>query len=466
MLRLIIQNEEVNIHMDAPIPWLKISSVDVHDHSEFPDKSLNRCRVPSGTPLFFSGDLKPITVVNCFLLSVRRSTKGKRGNSEKSYGDDIAQFLTFLDAQKLQLRHIRKDDLIEFAGCLLDGISVKTSRAFAPTTVARRVRTAIALCQFGFREGLLQSDAELGEGTAEEILSIALSEKEVLDATLQNALSPPETVGRKIHPIPLKFISRIFDALGPLDWAEPGDQPQRNRLAAELSLATGMRIDEICAVSTYQIIDLQLKADVNDPWQVLPLWLTETKGSVPREVLVPQKLVLRLINYIDHERQLVVDRALSLGKFKQQGSQPTKLFLNGLNCNHRDIGEPCNPETLSRAFTDAVIRLGFTTRQEIFVLNDEGRPLKDTANGKWLMEIIFVPSHTFHDLRHTYAVENYQIAKKKGEKDPVRRIQNLLGHALRQTTESIYLPWLNGREQDYSDQYADLLMSIDGWSRS
>lgn len=415
--------------------------------------------------MFFSGDLEPISVVNCYLRTVRNRTRGKRGNSEKAYADDIAQFLTFLATREVDLHNVEKTNLIDFAACLLDGISVKTRRTFAASTTARRVRTAISLCQFGVTNGFIQSDNVFGEGSAEEILSIAVAEQSHLDATLKNALIPPTMVGQKIHPIPLRYISRIFDALGPFDWEEPIGRPRRDRLAAEMSLATGMRIDEICSVNVYKILDLQQYVNLNDPWQVFSLELTETKGSIRREVLLPQHLLFRLLHYFDNERRFIVKRAQALGKFKEAGSQPSNLFLNGLESNHRDIGEACRTGTLSRAFSRAVVKVGLTTRLTRFILDDEGHLIKETEGNKWLEESTLIPSFTFHDLRHTYAIENYYIAKKLGESDPVRRIQHLLGHALRHTTESSYLPWVNNREPDYSDQYAELLKSIDGWSR-
>lgn len=47
--------------------------------------------------------------------------------------------------------------------------------------------------------------------------------------------------------------------------------------------------------------------------------------------------------------------------------------------------------------------------------------------------------HTVHDLRHTYAVWTYWAERRRGNREPWKKIQAQLGHANLSTTIDIYL---------------------------
>ncbi|WP_328703225.1 site-specific integrase [Agrobacterium rubi] len=249
---------------------------------------------------------------------------------------------------------------------------------------------------------------------------------------------------------------KVLDKLGP-SANTFCDIPRRDRLAAEMSYATGMRLEEVCSLKVRQILDIAHHVDKHDPYKSIGLRLSMTKGLRPGEVFLPSALVQEIFNYINGERRKTI--ALACGLSPQVSRDCGSLFLNGVGANYRDIGKPLQGDTLSRRFSKAVLEAGLVMREESFKLDDAGIPIV-RSDGSYATTVRQVNSHTFHDLRHTFAVNRYLAGIAVGEKEPWKKVQVLLRHRSLKTTTDIYLRWVETKEEIISDGHHAVLRTI------
>jgi integrase/recombinase XerC len=164
-------------------------------------------------------------------------------------------------------------------------------------------------------------------------------------------------------------------------------------------------------------------------------------------VYLPGYLLDALLWYIDHERQAILDR----GKHAAKGAKretSTTLFLNGLDANRRDRGNPVKAYTFERAFRRAVCHLGLTHQV----------PHQDPGTGE--RTLVRVPTYTPHDLRHTYAVQTYLTRRSLGDAAPWKTLQVLLGHKQLSTTVNTYLRAVRVSEQEVGDALLDFFREL------
>ncbi len=177
-------------------------------------------------------------------------------------------------------------------------------------------------------------------------------------------------------------------------------------------------------------------------------------------MLFPAQLVLDLMKYIETERARVVEAAnRRLGALYRD---PGVLFLNGVDANDRDVGRPMKAATISRRFTRAVVSCGlFLAEEDRFLLRADGSLVRDESSGEPLTESVKRPAHTYHDLRHTFAVVQYFIRVRRGDKNPLGTVRSLLRHTLSQTTADLYLAWMDFYERELSDLLSELYADLD-----
>ena len=224
-----------------------------------------------------------------------------------------------------------------------------------------------------------------------------------------------------MHPLSSNEWALVSRTLGPLPSEQETDgRPSRDRLAAETSLWTGLRVDEIAGLTINQILDL--KPDPMEPHAALRLRVVRTKGLRPRSVLIPAHLVLELKRYIDGERA----ECTAVGRRHGFHANPESLFVNGTASRH-DAGKPIRTETLSRAFTAAVRTAGLT--HSVTKTDPESGALYQSAEA----------AHTFHDARHTFAAWLYHAERAGGNAEPWKIVQARLGHRQLATTLNTYL---------------------------
>lgn len=269
---------------------------------------------------------------------------------------------------------------------------------------------------------------------------------EVDGGTPRNSARP----GEKIRPLiggdrNNASFPRIAKHLGPLPSERgAGDPtPSRDRLAAELSVSTGLRVDEVAKLTIFQILDLPIDSD---PERFTTMHVRKTKRLVERDVNVPNYLIPDLHAYIDGERResLAVARRYWL---KKRSDEPKTLFVNGVDAR-RNAAKPVTADTLSGAFRRAVIKAGLT----------EWVAKTDPDTGE--VRRALIPRHRYHDLRHTYALWTYHALVEQGTSEPWKIIQSLLGHAHLSTTLDIYLRVVNVEKARTADRVYEVMRSV------
>lgn len=433
---------------------VKVGETTVDDYA-FPGRIVSR--IVPGMKLTFGPDCRPKSTMNEFTVEradrVRR-LGGSWLNTQNSYNDDLYQFATFMHVRGLDEEDIGIEDIEEFAFCLIDAVSVRTKKRLKPSTIKRRVNTVLRYFRWRISKGLA-TRLRLDQVTALLKTGISLPRGGINNSLYQ--LTPQDLPpSDKISPFFAGELTRVLDVLGPPP-NKPDGRSRRDRLASELSYATGMRLDETCALTVQQIVNLKRHVDPDDPYKSIGLQLSKTKGLRPGEVFLPSALVEQLLAYIEGERAQIVKTAKhrSRGGFHDSG----KLFLNGNGANHRDFGRPLQPDTLSRRFSAAVYDAGLQSRDETFRLDEHGNPVV-LGDGTYAMIVRQVNSHTFHDLRHTFAVNRYLAGMAVGEKEPWKKVQILLRHKSLKTTIDIYLRWVETKEGIVSDAHFAALRSI------
>lgn len=448
------------MNIETPRTCFVIKVVETQQH-DFVHRRI-RQRIVAGMKIIFGPDAEPLSNMNEF--TAEKADRARRAgkswlNTQNAYTDDLYQFATFMHVRGLREDEVIVDDLEEFSFCLNEAISVKTKKRLKPATVKRRVATVARYFRFRIAKGLptqiplAQITSLLKDGFKQ---FRAGSKSSVYELTPRDA--PPN---EKISPFFGAELSKVLEQLGPLT-NKLVNKSCRDRLASEVSYATGMRLDEVCSLTIAQILELARHVDKDDPYKSIGLWLSKTKGLKPGEVFLPSMLVEHLLAYIRGERSEVVAEAerLAPGQNRDRG----RLFLNGLGSNHRDLGRPLQPDTLSRRFSAAVYDAGLVIRDETFTLDEHGSPIT-LPDGSYAMIVRLINCHSYHDLRHTFAVENYYAGIAVGEKEPWKKVQVRLRHASLKTTTDIYLKWVEKREEVISDAHVAALRSTYGLTK-
>ncbi|MBM6579926.1 tyrosine-type recombinase/integrase [Microvirga sp. BT689] len=437
----------------------RIRAVAYQTTPDFPPELINGRRTRQGFVLLFTATFHPVEPANLFLID--RCKGYKQHNTQKSYADDLAQWWTYLHFSKLAWDEVTNEDIEAFREALTQGVSVKTSREFAPATIERRIGTINEFYRWAHRQKLVADPiagdpAEKGHFYLDRRMLPHVGGK---TNGRQRSSRHSRQADEDVDPISIGNLRTILAALGPAPGTPDNNdkRPVRDRLIAETSLFTGMRVEEVCKLTVYQILDLRHEVDPKDRWKTIPLTITVTKGNAARTVAMYSFLVASLLAYIDGERNQSMEDARNRGKFRS-GREPSALFVNGVTSSRRDVGEAISEATAMRAFTKAVRRCGLMRVLEGYEIDPEtGAPAVDPETDRPILKPIRVPKHTFHDLRHTFAVQFYWGQIRAGNPSPWKKLQALLGHKHLSTTTDIYGRHVNVAEPKISDDFAHAL---------
>ena len=239
-------------------------------------------------------------------------------------------------------------------------------------------------------------------------------------------------LGEPVRALTAKEWHRLQLALGPLP-SQRGDdlRPSRNRMACELSIGTGLRVDEVANLTEFQLRGLHqawLLADEEEREQgFFALRVVKTKRLKARNVLVPGYLIPELMLYLDEERELSIKAGLERAKKKSlKFKRPTSLFVNEAQPTQH-AGKAVSATSLSWAFNQACLLADITHPIEKIDIETNERFHETVAR------------HSFHDLRHSFAVWTYHSLKNNGNSEPWKEIQVLLGHENLAVTLDTYL---------------------------
>lgn len=402
------------------------------DLLEFASHALRESMLPQGFRFLVRDDM---TIVEPVLLYLRDKclVSGKIktvGNTQKAYCEDLYEWWMWLEGMNKEWNLVDVEDLSRYRDTLLQAFSPHTHRRYKSKTVRRRLTTILGFYNWAFQRKLISENLDL---------------REIRDfprpCTIVSEILPRITDEELIRPFSNPTILRVLMILGPrpphVSETRNDNRPVRDRLIATVQVTTGMRIDEVLSLAKYQILDLRAHSD--DPVEIVKLRITKTKGLSPRIVGLPQYLLDALHWYIDHERKEAVAKGLRIRNATRRSLETSALFVNGVQSNYRDVGNPLRTSTFMNIFKRAVMQAGLVHKEL------HRHPITGIESLKP------VADHTSHDLRHTFAVQTYHSLKAQGDSEPWKRIQSLLGHRQLSTTIDTYLRTVTIEEARITD---------------
>ncbi|MBC8774886.1 tyrosine-type recombinase/integrase [Stenotrophomonas maltophilia] len=344
-------------------------------------------------------------------------------NTTAAIAADLTDFHHFLDARKKRVSDVDEDLLKSYADTLTELDSVVTLDKLAAATIHRRWSTVTKLVAFCVKRGYLKKPPALlskqtRRGTI-QVLDVDVDLPGLKDVDeLITALHPETVVGilDELGPNPLLERSGLVE-LAPATTAQ--------RLMAELCYHAGLRRTEVCDLQVHTI--LATLTEGRDPLTAVAIPVIG-KGNKKRHVPVPVWLLEALKRYAKSVRQRLVDLRQAYYKQKDHGG----LFVLDAN-NRKHVGNPITPQIFDRHFALARDRL-----------------LKRLSNQPDLARYESAQREriTIHALRHTFALYTYMEKRANGDMDAIKYVQSVLGHSLRDTTESIYLRSANAFESE------------------
>lgn len=234
-------------------------------------------------------------------------------NTTKRAAYDLLDWWRFLDRQCRPWDLADGADLDAYRDSMIGEISPRTHEEYKAETIRARRTLVKRFYAWAHKRGFC--DGKLPE--AIEIREVFLSADRDPLAHIHSGLrriesdpgAPRGTTrpGEKVRPLiggdpKNSSFPRIAQHLGPLpsEGGTDDPNPSRDRLAAELSVSTGLRVDEVAKLSVLQILDLPVGGD---PERFTTMHVTRTKRLVERDVNVPNYLIPDLHAYIDGERK-------------------------------------------------------------------------------------------------------------------------------------------------------------------
>jgi integrase/recombinase XerC len=362
-------------------------------------------RVPNGLPFIYNVQTgMPVASALLFLLRIWRKPKlgaeaPRSLDTAAAQAYDICDFYEHLDAYGESFVNINQALFNTWVDNKSRIPSERTGRVLSQKTIRRQVAHV---------SSFVQSDEFKATGNATF---------DPNSAPLGGRVDEPE-----IHPFTPDEWKRILPHLGPL----PSERDKANllqssalRLIAEWAIRTGARRTEIANLTVDMIENHEPDPESRD--QARRLKLRVTKGGRPRTLWVPVDLLIETRRYIDTERAAIISRS--------NRADHSYLFVN-IGRTLRDRGSRIQRGTITTWFRNAVISAGLTRR---LVAGDDGS--------------LKLNRFVFHDLRHTFAVWTYVGLDRIAEiKRPWKIIQARLGHRTLETTERIYLAFIEEHE--------------------
>jgi site-specific recombinase XerD len=386
--------------------------------------------LPTGFRYLVTDEQEPVEPVLLYLHEkcVRSARIQSAGNTQRAFCDDLYEWFSYLATIGLRWDVVVTEDVEKYRDALLSAVSPATGRPYAISTVRRRLSTIVDFHAWAVRTGLVEQsvDSRSARKIPNDFARDALAHVHAGPAEIEvSDLLPRAYAEDQVDAFAIADLRRVFQQLGPLPGDEGDDRPCRDRIIPFLAFATGMRIDECVSLTVPQIEGLR-----EDPvYGNYPLRITKTKGLRPRTVIIPKVVRDDLMAYISGERAAAV-------RASRSRAPTTALFVNARTAT-RNRGGPLKAHTVWRNFNRAVLAAGLT--RMVTVLGEDGPEQRVEA------------AHSFHDLRHTFAVLMYFELVKAGKGEPWLALKNLLGHRRLTTTVNIYLRSVQTKEAVMSD---------------
>lgn len=441
--------------------------------SELPKNDpLSKFALPEGFPLLVVESDESIEIQEHVLLYLHEKfVRGKgwrnwKKNTAEAYAYDLRDWFAFLEVCEDESDENGKvgkawyaateDDYIDYRDALQDAVSPHTRRYLSHSTIRRRQSSVENFYKEAQKRdwyvGAFLKTTVLKKGRIRQADTDAMVHLRAGRDTTREVSPYSEEIGETgvVHPLSTaewRVIQRVLGALT----SEPEEnlRPSRDRLACELSLTTGLRVDEAASLTVPHILalhaDYLLLSEESREYGYLKLYITMTKRLKPRIVLVPCYLIPELVRYIDGERAAAVSAGKAYSaKHGKKYKEPDSLFVNhAYPLQH--AGNAIQPSSLSHAFRQACKAAGvMKTVQEIHVIED------DEGGERTVSVLRRAAAHCYHDLRHTFAVTKYFDELDNKNSEPWLLIKELLGNESLETTRNIYLKVVTVEEKAWA----------------
>ncbi|NYD89183.1 integrase/recombinase XerC [Sphingomonas melonis] len=322
--------------------------------------------------------------------------------SNRAAAYELVEWLRFLAHVKHGWKTANNDLFALYANLLASNLSYQTGRKRQAGSIAHKLTTVYNFYHWTNAAGLT---------------SIKWDTASIRSQYARAGRERREACDDEIRPFSAEEMRKLLAELGPVPSQRPANslRPCRNRLLFETGLMTGMRGEEICNVKAKVI--LALRADADHPDGTVPLKITVTKRRKHRYIALPNSLILELQEYIRNERAEAMKVRIERG-LRDEGT----LFVNA--ADHKFAGAKLTTQSIHKLTHSLMLRLGFS---------EPGRRLKDGVEVEYDHTL-----HSFHDTRHSYAVNLYISQKRAGDPKPWETVQKMLGHETWLTTEKYY----------------------------
>jgi integrase len=392
---------------------------------------VQRHALPAGFKYLIADDQQIVEPVLLYLHDkcIRNARIRSVGNTQAALCADLYEWFSYLEVAGVRWDCVGSAEVQRYRDGLLGNCSPRTGRHYAIATVRRRLTTILDFHRWASRQGFTESgidDARIAVGRRRRADDAMAHIHGGAQRVTARHLLPADTGGDQVDAFAMVDLQRVLAALGP---AAVDAGPRRDRVVATLAVSTGMRLDECVGLTISQF--LSLRQDPTYGNYALPL--TRTKGLRPRTVVVPAAVHDEVSAYVATERAAAV---------RKGGGVEGALFVNGETAS-RNPGKKVSTHTVWRGFHAAVIEAGLCR-----VEHDSSGATRTIA------------LHSFHDLRHTFAMVMYFELAKAGRGEPWLALKNLLGHRNLKTTIDTYLKSVQAREAVTTDALGAYLRGL------
>lgn len=334
----------------------------------------------------------------------------------------LKSWFQFLQAVGKHWLDASAEDRRSYRDAYLTSVSPRTGQPYGAQGISGSMSVIRSFYAYAGRKGWYVGD--LGDHVGSNTENIEID---------RDALAHTRSVGRLkakdrdlpkarpivvIHPLMVRDLTNLLHHVGPQAANRQGDQrAARDRLICDFGWVVGLRLAEVISLTTLQF--LSLNPDPDSPYLDLEL-IVQGKGKKTRQVAIPTWLVLDAIEYINGERAEAIRARKGGPRYA-----PIQLLVGRLDSPRR--GQPISKDAIQKMMREACVALGFVMTIEKS-LPEIGEVFHDK-----------VPKHSYHDLRHTYAVLTYHAEVANGNAEPWKKIQAQLGHSHLSTTIDTYL---------------------------
>lgn len=367
--------------------------------------------VPNGRPFFLGDNGLPDRDLDGFwnyLLSPNRMSS----ITWATYANQTAVYLRYMEAQDKSWKVATKEDLDLY-------YIVRTTGEYQNRPALKGQSWNVAKCAI----------VHLYEYALEKGLIDTLPFKyRKSKAQFGGKSSMTADLAAKFTPEPINFIriTQYKNIWRPI--LLKGQNSQRNLALTDLLISVGLRISEALGLHVHQIPDPEDKKYAGRKSVTIRV---VGKGRKPRNVPIPKRVIRAIRNYIDEEREDVIDR---IRKRKDKPKKvPTNVFLS----------------RLGNSLSERTVETFFEKISKVTGIKLTPHGCRHTYAVYQLEAMIKRMAKNLKRLRETGADAYRQILN-----DPLRELQKLLGHSSI-TSTYIYLDFLEETEALVDESLAD-----------